>query len=61
MNKVYILRTSDEGLGSNTEGAVTNKSVAEQYLNLNLGYYIAVILDDPELLNRIAKESEKNK
>lgn len=55
MSKVYVLRNNTEEI---TEGVVSKKEVAEQYEKGHGQYFIEVELNDPELLNRIAKESE---
>lgn len=61
MSKVYILNERDK-FGLTTYGVVSSNIVAEQFINYKKERlqrsYIAIGLDDPELLNRIAKESE---
>lgn len=62
MSKVHVLyqhNSEDDDL----VGVITNKEIAQKFKNydpLGRGMFITN-LDDPELLNRIAKESEKTK
>lgn len=65
MSKVYLLTEEHKRINNTTSfvfvGIVTDKEVANRFVRLR--YYNnwrALELDDPELLNRIAKESGKN-
>lgn len=64
MSKVYIL-FEVEGDGSpyiqNLVGIITNENTAKVFYNKKNCEFEEFELDDPELLNRIAKESENNK
>ena len=64
MSKVYVLTSRHRYEGSlEIEGVVSRFDIAEKFLNIRneiLHHSFKTIeLDDPELLNRIAKESEK--
>lgn len=67
MSKVYVLVQKDMGkVGEPLDyvGVVTKNSVANKFVNqapehMGMIYFdIPLELDDPDLLNRIAKESE---
>lgn len=65
--KVYILYVSS-GIPHHEKfinGVITNSAILDRWKNLgdydNQHLFIEAQLDDPELLNRIAKESEMKK
>lgn len=62
MSKVYVLIDYNIDGSKDIIGVVSKKETAEKYFVPYYYNYIEVELDDPKLLNRIAKESEnKNK
>lgn len=69
MSKVYVLKTvENDGFNeyiTEITGVVTNPFVAQKFRSMSTiksgKYYEELTLDDPELLNRIAKESEMKK
>lgn len=56
MSKVYVLYNTPDADTTNIEGVVSKKEVAIKYQGNDYGYS-EFELNDPELLNRIAKES----
>lgn len=63
MSKVYVLTNETVSFNCSIlalRGIVSKKGVADIWRNLEkYNEYRILELDDPELLNRIAKESEK--
>jgi len=63
MSKVYVLRRIETKAQANCficAGIVSNKRVAKKWASLKESHvYYEYELDDPELLNRIAKENIK--
>lgn len=63
MSKVYLLTEDHKGINNTLKisfiGIVTKPEIAHAFnLLRNYNNYRKLELDDPELLNRIAKESE---
>lgn len=61
MSKVYVLINHEPESCPEVFRIVTNKKAADYVNSDEFHYFIEFELNDPELLNRIAKESENKK